>query len=195
MESIHFTSLLICKQQVLFISLHFNPFIDADGLRDFIIHHSYYNVVQEGMQSFDCYFVPPNQSIKEIPADVEHLYLCGFGDYAKNELILSNNSLPQLKSITIGDNCFQHVREFVVDGLASLESMKIGEYCFQMGDGKRDDGICRITNCPNLRQLEIGDDSFGDFQSFELSNVNSLQSIQFGSWCFWYAEAFSLKGE
>ena len=54
-------------------------------------------------------------------------------------------------------------------------------------------GLC-ITNCPNLTQLEIGDHSFGDFKSFELSNLNSIQSIKFGDFCFKYAD-FSLKGE
>ena len=49
-------------------------------------------------------------------------------------------------------------------------------------------------NCPNLRQLEIGNESFKDFQSFELSNLNSIQSIKFGNYCFRYAD-FSLKGE
>ena len=147
------------------------------------------------MQSKDRFFAPPNQSIEEIPADVEHLYLCGFSDYAKNELILSNNSFPQLKSITIGYECFSHVREFVLDCLASLESVKIGKNCFRMDGEKRDDGICRITNCPNLRQLEMGYASFDDFQSFELSNVDSIQSIQFRYKCFFYVEEFSLKGE
>ena len=87
-----------------------------------------------------------------------------------------------------------NVREFVIDDLESLESVKIGEKCFKIGDEERDDGRCRITNCPNLRQLEIGYESFLDFKSFELSNVNSLQSIKFGEWCFEYAD-FSLKGE
>ena len=82
----------------------------------------------------------------------------------------------------------------MIDGLKSLESVKIGEECFRIGYEERDDGLCRITNCPNLRQLEIGDDSFADFKSFELSNVNSLQSIKFGYCCFHYAD-FSLKGE
>ena len=99
-----------------------------------------------------------------------------------------------MKRIEIGDNCFQNVREFLIDGLESLESVKIGWRCFTIGDEERDDGLCRITNCPNLRQLEIGDWSFEDFKSFELSNVNSLQSIKFGYECFKYAD-FSLKGE
>ena len=103
--------------------------------------------------------------------------------------------LVQLTQIDIGYHCFQNIREFVIDGLESLESVKIGEKCFGIGDKERDDGVCRITNCPNLRQLEIGGGSFEDFKSFELSNVDSIQSIKFGRWCFRYAEVFSLKGE
>ena len=90
---------------------------------------------------------------------------------------------------------FKHVREFVIDGLERLESVKIGSSYFRLDDEERDDGVCRITNCPNLWQLEIGDHSFVDFKSFEISNLNSLQSINFGDCCFQYAEDFSLKGE
>ena len=42
--------------------------------------------------------------------------------------------------------------------------------------------------------MEIGDASFIDFQSFEISNLNSIQSIKFGDDCFDYAD-LSLKGE
>ena len=99
-----------------------------------------------------------------------------------------------LKRIEIGNNCFTNIREFVIDGLASLESLIIGKNCFGISEKERDDGICRITNCPNLRQLEIGDASFRDFKSFMLFNLNSIQSIKFGWNCFQYAD-FSLKGE
>ena len=92
--------------------------------------------------------------------------------------------LIRLKRIEIGDICFKHVREFVIDGLERLESVKISEYCFRISDEERNDSVCRITNCPNLRQLEIGFSSFADFKSFELSNLNSLQSIKFGGYCF-----------
>ena len=114
-------------------------------------------------------------------------------DVSKMKMDLSE--FKRLKRIKIGNECFQHVREFVIDGLESLERVKIGNWCFRIGGNERDDGICRITNCPNLRQLEIGDVSFEDFKSFELSNVNSLQSIKFDNQCFRYAEDFSLKGE
>ena len=242
-------ALPIYKQQVLFhfISI-FTHILDADGLRDYVILHSKYNVVHEGMQSKDRYFIPPNQSIEDIPTDIQHLFICRIEEYREEKLILSTNSFHQLISITIGngcfknvcvfvldgleslesvkiggkcfrisdderddgvcqitncpnlrqleigDYCFQHVREFVIDGLDNLESVQIGGSCFRISDDERDDGVCRITNCPNLRQLEIGGYSFYYFNSFELSNLNSIQSIKFGWRCFKYADC-SLKGE
>ena len=107
---------------------------------------------------------------------------------------LMSIDLPKLKSIEMKWNCFEHVRELVIDGLESLESVIIGEWGFRISDDERNDGVCRITNCPNLRQLEIGDNSFEDFKSFELSNLNSIQSIKYGDCCFWHAD-FSLKGK
>ena len=187
-----------------FISI-FGHILDADGLRDFIILHSEYNLVEEGMQSKDRYFIPPNQSIEDIPTDIQHLFICGFENYRDEKLIFSTTLFYHLKSITIGCSCFTNVREFVIDGLESLESVKIGDDCFRSKDlyeiSEEDllsfiptNGVCRITNCPNLRQLEISHCSFWDFNSFEISNLNSIQSIKFGQWCFKYAD-FSLKGE
>ena len=114
-------------------------------------------------------------------------------DLSKMKMDLSE--LKKLKLIEIGNECFHYVREFVIDGLERLESVKFGKNCFGIGNEERDDGLCQITNCPNLRQLEIGYRSFEDFKSFELSNVNSIQSIKFGDICFKYAGEFSLKGE
>ena len=111
-----------------------------------------------------------------------------------SKVCMDLSEFKRLKRIEIGNQCFQHVREFVIDGLPSLESVKIGEWCFTIDEEERDDGLCRITNCPNLRQLEIGGGSFIDFKSFEISNVNSLQSIEFGNNCFGNSD-FSLKGE
>ena len=153
------------------------------------------------MQSKDRYFAPPNQSIDDIPADIQHLYICGLKDYEFDYLIFSNNPFYQLNSITIGSKCFLKVRKFVISGLPNLERVEIDNSCFYKYDAyshhfffEEDefwnepvDGICRITNCPNLTQLEIGNGSFQDFKSFELSNLNSIQSINFGNYCFFFA--------
>ena len=120
------------------------------------------------------------------------LYNDNCDDISKMKVDLSE--FNKLRRIEIGNKCFKHVREFVVDGLENLENVKIGRYCFRTSNSERDDGVCRITNCSNLRQLEIGDSSFEDFKSFELSNLNSIQSVKFGHNCFVFAD-FSLKGK
>ena len=167
-------------------------YVDANGLKKYILLHSKYNLVTDDINSTECYYLGENQSISDIPSDTPNLIICGYGNLLQT--IDFPNTLHNLKSITIGNACFKNVREFVVDGLESLESVKIGVECFRIGDGERNDGICRITNCPNLRQLEIGDGSFIDFKSFEISNLNSIQSIKFGNGCLQYAD-YSLKGE
>ena len=129
-----------------------------------------------------------NKSYYDIASDVNTILFASY-DSTISHLILPNSSFPYLKVIVFGSQSYHHVREFVIDGLESLKSVKIGVRCFRAGNG-----VCRVTNCPNLRQLEIGMYSFCNFKSFELFNLNSLQSIEFGDLCFSYAD-FSLKGE
>ena len=158
----------------------------------YITLHSKWNLVTDDMTSKENYFIRKYQSISNIPKDIPNLFILGYGNTLKKAIF--PNSLTNLKSITIGNECYKHVREFVIDSLESLESVEIGYKCFRISEEERDDGICRITNCPNLRHLDIDYWSFEDFKSFELSNLNSIQSIQFGDCCFKHAEEFSLKG-
>ena len=58
---------------------------------------------------------------------------------------------------------------------------------------ERDDGY-RIVNCPKLKTIQIGNQSFGDYHSFELKNLPSLQSIDVGSSVFSWTPIFSLTG-
>ena len=101
----------------------------------------------------------------------------------------------------IGDDCFGKVRVFELDGLSELESVVIGKKSFTIAKdcdndegNKQTDGPCRIVNCPKLQSIQIGDDSFLDYHSFELSNLPSLQSVEIGRKCFNYVPLFSLTG-
>ena len=119
-----------------------------------------------------------------------------------SEMKLELIDFPRLKRIEIGSNSFQNVRGFILTNLLNLMEIKIGVECFRInnewvswGEGiERSDGIFRLTNCPNLSQIELGDNSFCDFKYFDISALNSLQSIDFGKECFMYS-AFCLKGE
>ena len=99
-----------------------------------------------------------------------------------------------IKRIVIGDYCFENVRVFELDGLNELESVVIGENGFWISSSERSDGDYRIVNCPKLKSIEIGYDSFYDYHSFELNNLPSLQSIVLGDHSFNWAPSFSLTG-
>ena len=121
----------------------------------------------------------------------------GYNDDSVTELKLSG--LVRLKRIVIGNECFGNVRVFELDGLGELESVVIGKECFtyaktkeEIWNSKRTDGSCRIANCPKLKSIYIGYHSFGDYHSFELNNLPSLQFIDIGENCFLYAPSFSL---
>ena len=105
---------------------------------------------------------------------------------------ITNNG--KLKRIQIGNDCFGKVRVFYLDGLNELESMVIGEYSFRISDKERSDGSYRIVNCPKLKSIQIGKESFSDYHSFELNNLPCLQTVDIGMWCFYYAPSFSLTG-
>ena len=104
------------------------------------------------------------------------------------------SNIGVLKSIVIGNSCFDKVRVFELDGLCELESVVIGRYSFRIGSSERSDGSYRIVNCPKLKSIQIAEESFYDYHSFELNNLPSLQSIVIDSWCFRYAPSFSLTG-
>ena len=92
---------------------------------------------------------------------------------------LDLSEFTQLRTISIGNNSFMYVREFLIDGLGSLEKIRIGHGCFSISDEERGDGICRITNCPSLCEVVIGKGSFEDYKQFEISDVDSLRCIEF----------------
>ena len=131
-----------------------------------------------------------------IPLSTQELV---FEEYSFDEEEITNIHfspilLSHLKRIEIGRDCFQNVREFVLDEMEKLESVKIGLDCFRISEEEGSDGLFRVTNCPNLHELAIDHNSFQDYKRFELSGVDSLQLIQFGGGCFEFAESCILKG-
>ena len=160
---------------------------------------NYFIKIRFEIDSSSILFYPVSvQSVQSLPLISPVITNITFSSYIgindNSFTVLNFTRYVFLRRIEIGNECFKYVREFVIDGLTNLESVKIDERCFTIGWEERDDGVCRITNCPNLCQLEIDYWSFEDFKSFELSNLNSLQSIKFGRLCFKYADC-SLKGE
>ena len=90
-----------------------------------------------------------------------------------------------LESIEIGDECFESVQTFKIDGLNRLKTIKIGINSFTQKKnliGCDESKSFHILNCESLKSIQIGQFSFSDFAGdFELKNLPQLQSIQIGT--------------
>ena len=108
---------------------------------------------------------------------------------------LNLNRFVNLESIEIGNDCFESVQTFKIEGLNRLQSLKIGINSFTQGkwndfDNDSDGSISKcqnesksfhILNCESLKVIEIGRYSFADFGGeFELRNLDNLESIKIG---------------
>ena len=90
---------------------------------------------------------------------------------------------PQLKSIEIGDYCFEYVNEVKLIGLNQLERVLIGMNSFTKKKGSYGYDPARhfyLRNCERLRELKIGRYSFSDYSVCVIENVPSLEVIEMG---------------
>ena len=134
--------------------------------------------------SFDGVMIDDRTKSIDVPND----------SYNESNSFILHAFIHSLKRIVIGDDCFGSVRVFELDGLGELETVVIGKKSFRISDKEQMNGTCRIVKCPKLKSIQIDDESFHDYHSFELSNLLSLQSIEIGRDCFKYGMLFSLTG-
>ena len=102
-----------------------------------------------------------------------------------NELTsLDLSEYKRLKSIEIGNECFENVDTFRIDGLNNLKSLKIGMNSFTKNKNRYGGSSSRsfhILSCIQLESIEIGRYSFSDYAGdFELVNLPKLYSIRIG---------------
>ena len=101
------------------------------------------------------------------------------------------SGLKWLKSIVIGDECFESVREVKLIGLDRLERVEIGDRCFTkerndpVKSGMDPNRSFHLKNCENTRELKIGHHSFSDYPVCEIENVPSLEVIEIGKLNEW----------
>ena len=110
-----------------------------------------------------------------------------------------------LEELIIGNDCFENVELFKIDGLNELKSLKIGMNSFTKRKKKNSAGnnpnrSFRILNCIELESIEIGEYSFSDYGGgFELKNLPKLSTIKIGemgsSWSYnFFYSSFEIKG-
>ena len=108
-------------------------------------------------------------------------WTCNDIDYT----IFDFSRFTRVESIEIGNDCFEFVKTFQIDGLNRLKTIKIGNNSFTQKKnwyGNDASKSFHILNCESLKSIQIGEYSFSDFGGeFELKNLPQLQSIQIGT--------------
>ena len=65
-----------------------------------------------------------------------------------------------------------------------LENVKIGKKSLKLNRKQAKGSKCIIMDCDELKELEIGEDSFCWYEELELKNLSSLMSVQMGDSTF-----------
>ena len=156
----------------------------------------------------------PLNNLNEMDLSISNLNIPSWSfNNELNMIELNLNRFINLKSIEIGNDCFESVQTFKIEGLNRLQSLKIGMNSFTQVklidfDNDLDGSIlkCRnesksfhILNCESLKVIEIGVYSFCDFGGeFELRNLDNLESIKIGKMEFislnFYWSSFNIRG-
>ena len=114
--------------------------------------------------------------------------------------LLDLSLFSNLKVFEVGDYSFAYVDETKLIGLTELERVVIGKNSFTRENSAGHDPNRRfyLKNCPQIRELKMGLDSFSDYFVCEIENVDSLEVIETGelnetSFNF-YGASLELKG-
>ena len=92
--------------------------------------------------------------------------------------------LSKLRKLRIGDECFDKVERVKLNGLSELESVVVGDNSFT-AQGEFDPFIFitydampfEMKDCEKLKELIIGEESFGFFNVFFLESTPSMERI------------------
>ena len=107
----------------------------------------------------------------------------GNGCCNKYVIVLDFTGFILMKSIEIGDECFENVNELKLIGMRKLESVVIGKNSFTKEKnswGNDPDRHFYLKDCERLKELKIGCYSFSDYSVCEIENVPSLEVIEIG---------------
>ena len=115
--------------------------------------------------------------------------------------LLDLSLFSNLKVFEVGDYSFAYVDETKLIGLTELERVVIGKNSFTRENSAGHDPNRRfyLKNCPQIRELKMGCNSFSKYSLCEIENVPSLEVIEMGemkknSFNFWYA-SLELKSD
>ena len=133
----------------------------------------------------DAYLVDKEEALNLLPTTVSEIWVAPFE--MMNLIELDFSMFQNLETLVFGKRSANGIELIEVSGLVNLDHITVGNHSFC-----EESGCCRITNCPSLQTIQIGDESFVDYESFEVSGLPSLYCIQIGLSAFEFAESLQL---
>ena len=167
----------------------FVSFLDATSLNSFIRSKTSRTVI-----------VPSYVYFTTLSTSIDKMIFTSNSQLEMGLVTMDLSSFSQLKSFECGDNSFNSVRQFIINGLNELESISIGMNSFTLSENSYSERLNRefhLKNCLSLRELSIDRYSFSDYHIFELNNLPNLKSIVIGSSSdsmnFYFVESIELN--
>ena len=105
-------------------------------------------------------------------------HLCNGEEWAVLDLSL----MTGLKTLLVGDDCFNNTSVVTLVGMAALQSVCIGKKCFDARDDVHSywDRCFYLMDCPCVREIAFGDHSFWYYDVCEIVKNPLLEVIEFG---------------
>ena len=123
------------------------------------------------------------QEWNALDSDVSIVFVKSYSCNDASLTVLNVSRLTSLQELSIGDYCFENVKELRLVGLSGLKRVAIGSNSFtksKNGFGSDPNRRFQLKDCSALTELRVGRYSFSDYSVCEIENVDALESIEIG---------------
>ena len=123
------------------------------------------------------------QEWNALDSDVSIVFVKSYSCNDASLTVLNVSRLTSLQELSVGDYCFENVKELRLVGLSGLKRVAIGSNSFtksKNGFGSDPNRRFQLKDCSALTELRVGRYSFSDYSSCEIENVDALESIAMG---------------
>ena len=163
--------------------------IDSIDLQDFILLNGSVSSTKIDQDEGD--YVLHQGKENWVPLETTSLLIGGTFQNGRKDVNLS--IIQNLEHIAIGSKCFIAVRQFTLENMPNLQTLRVMGFTCSMANQTTNDGHFRVVNCPALYEISLGFQSFSDYHTMELQNLNSLKYLEIGHAGFHEGRNFILQ--
>ena len=123
------------------------------------------------------------QEWNALDSDVSIVFVKSYSCNDASLTVLNVSRLTSLQELSVGDYCFENVKELRLVGLSGLKRVAIGSNSFtksKNGFGSDPNRRFQLKDCSALTELRVGRYSFSDYSVCEIENVDALEVIAMG---------------